>query len=811
MGGMDNTKHTAMSALTYTEQMQTAQQTVHGKKTSNFLLVANYNEEDVIINIHNCILTVKGYFEGLMPTYSPEHNDCEEKEPGVVHIGSWQFARDTHENTQDMRSVNSDGSINGQLDVKAAETQAIIKELELEVWVHWKHKPKCEVGKAFATQLTDEAQPYWLTAEQESAVQAHSKIRQIFDLCNSLHEEYKKQPKSKMLLKVSIQELYKGSIDFDVFMRNIQSVMNLPAKPARIEDDESSTSSHTDKKAIKSRFSLFPFVMGSSAHGVGAQGNSNALGESTHGKRGNMISFNLPGLGMGGGTRNDEDSSPLSNFLARTISGTGHANGVANGSGDAEGDDSTHKTGGMSVSSRLTQGAMTIGAAALSLPSSLAYSITHQARHSDSPVPAERSNTSANTGGTGSVGSGGSGNSGERSASNGKTAMSPLDTVLEEDDHDRSYTHVPFGASPINTNSSIESMSWDTETPIGMEDSKKFFGREYKKSEKRDATAAAEKPEKSALPNPDEFAPTVVSPQPMSPLSEASFTYADLKPTRRRHSSPRLGAKNSVRWSTGNLNDSQENMVGEELATIDEGNEQPSKRSKSGSVDTTSDADAGDTVDVAVPLTPPPTSRVKRLGSQDSDDDALFFDAQSPNELIRKASINFSEFSQDEIGPSPIPSASWLLPDTIGSAAGSAEGAQKNDIFSHTTPTGSPSGSPSATPRTPTQHDDGAGDNAAAESGDDAVSNLSNVSNGSAVSVDIAGINPMYTFSPATATLLASDAHMRDVHPLRRANSFGRKRPSADQAKFEAALSGLEGTNSNNTSARFFSPIGDAR
>jgi hypothetical protein len=32
-------------------------------------------------------------FDLLMPTYSFEHNDCEEDELGVVHIGSWQFAR----------------------------------------------------------------------------------------------------------------------------------------------------------------------------------------------------------------------------------------------------------------------------------------------------------------------------------------------------------------------------------------------------------------------------------------------------------------------------------------------------------------------------------------------------------------------------------------------------------------------------------------------------------------------------------------------------------------------------------------------
>ena len=727
----------------------------NSKKSANYLLVANYNEEDVIINLHNCILTVRGYFEGLMPTYIPEHNDCEEKEQNVIHIGPWQFARDATD-----RHNNYGQRINDQMDTKAAETQAIIKELELEVWVHWK-KPQQEHVPSFALQLNTKKRdldaPLWLTAEQEAAVQSHSNIRHIFELCNRLYEEYKRQPRSKYLLKVSIQELYKGGIDYDTFLKNTQPALTAgPSKPAAAADDDSVDSTNTARKsAMKSRFSLFPFVSSSlGIAGMGSNDNSSTHtgGASSNGKR-NIISFNLS-RGLGG--KNEEGktaeeketaapSSPVPGFTAPPNHGADEDPSAFNIVSD--------------ISSRFTAGAMNFGAAALALPSTL---LASSIARGHSPTPNGTATTKTNS-----------------------TAVAALIDGEEEKDAHAS-TRIPFGGSTLNTVFE-NSESWDTMeisgTPHGdLNNLNNLF-------------LTKEQRQKSKQPGPEPFMPTYAVSDTSSPTSSvshvshgedsSSFTYADLKPNR-RHSSPKLGTKNSVRWSTGNIAGPHDTSF-QELETIEEGlNERPSSKTRASIRRSTGSVPVEDGIASRNILSPTTrTSSARSITSSfDTDDEALFFDALSPTDAPND--------TFDALNESFTPMPSNDIDDFRATGVHTPD-----DLVLNSEHFRSSSGSPrdSLSPSSARLHEEpGAGE-------------TDEGSNDSTASSQIAFENPMLFsnhVSPGAATLLASNlSGGHTSHPLRRATSFGRPRLSLEgKQQGKTSFNGSERSDES-----FFSPI----
>jgi hypothetical protein len=219
-----------------------------------------------------------------------------------------------------------------------------------------------------------------------------------------------------------------------------------------------------------------------------------------------------------------------------------------------------------------------------------------------------------------------------------------------------------------------------------------------------------------------------------------------LKPTKKRPVSVRSNSRNTVRWSTGNLESNND------LDTIQEGPEEHLSRKKSSSMSEGSEA-------ASVPKEP--TSATRSLSGDETDDEALFFDALSPGNLEDndlKRFESFSEFAND--GPVRMTETPTLL--------GAFQTITTPAVLAST----APQPSPTAAPETPPEDVGDAADRRVAES-DEVASTTSQA--------DIAGINPMYTepqLPPGVTTfLLANSTTPNGVHPLyNRSNSFGRSR-----------------------------------
>ena len=347
------------------------------------------------------------------------------------------------------------------------------------------------------------------------------------------------------------------------------------------------------------------------------------------------------------------------------------------------------------MSERLTAGAMTIGAAALSLPSSLASSIRHPNRSgTNSPVPHPDSTDHKHSAAT--------------SALNDES-----DTNIDNDGFLAS-THVPFNLSPMNTVSSGYG-SW--------------------------ITNEASSPTKGTIegmfndPTVDDFVPTMEL-----PVSDTSFTYADLKPLKRR-SSPRMGSKNTVRWSTGSMG------LPDELETIEEGKEEQGSLKRNVALEEEPQTSVQQEEEETVRLRP-------YSSSEDTDDEAMYFDALSPGDADfdqqHDSFQRFSEFDNEQdrshrISFSPSTFAAFQSADQ-----GDVVDLVKTDEELHP----------------------------------DHVLDADEVeSTGSVASTsEVVGVNPMYaapplsrSTAPAVSTFLLGDSAADGVHPLfNRSISFGR-------------------------------------
>lgn len=216
------------------------------QRNYNYLLVANYNEEDVIINMFNCVHVLLGAYNSVIPTYNPEHSVCTEDDQGIIHIGPWQFA---HESSA---AYNCGQSADEQMDSSAEETQAIIKELELEKWVHSALHAGADTSAssgrdksaAESSSSSTAAAPHWLIAEQEAAVESHASVREIFQRTSQLLQEYTKSPRSKAIYKDAIDDLFKGRISYEEFLQVFEALRGS-------NDESSSTNSATLPSKLK--------------------------------------------------------------------------------------------------------------------------------------------------------------------------------------------------------------------------------------------------------------------------------------------------------------------------------------------------------------------------------------------------------------------------------------------------------------------------------------------------------------------------------------------------------------------------------
>jgi len=198
--------------------------TMNGK-ISPYILTANYDEEDVVINIHNCLHAILHNFDLFIPTDNSAHNDCIEDEMGIVHIGPWQFSNDNYDSNSNNNNLKNNGS---------NETEMIIKELELEHWVHGLKRSNNSNSNNYKTSSDRKTMnkstnvlPQWLLYEQELAMESHAMIRDIYDETKRINETYKKNVGQRIMIKNQIDRLFQGRIDYIEFCKEIKVLQDL--------------------------------------------------------------------------------------------------------------------------------------------------------------------------------------------------------------------------------------------------------------------------------------------------------------------------------------------------------------------------------------------------------------------------------------------------------------------------------------------------------------------------------------------------------------------------------------------------------
>lgn len=207
---------------------------------SLYTLEGGYHEEDMLINISNCINTLLGNFLRLLPMQGNRRGDCEEDEFGIVHIGAWQFAKESSLNEQIDRSVTSDPGYSTE------EIYNVINELEKEQWmfgVASRASGSSDVNEAIISI------PKWLREEQLAAIKSHANVADVFTY---LEENYQQLAK-RVYTKAAVEQLMRGIVSFEEF-KEVISGKN------QHEDNDSITDSKCEVKKKKKKMSLLSLV-----------------------------------------------------------------------------------------------------------------------------------------------------------------------------------------------------------------------------------------------------------------------------------------------------------------------------------------------------------------------------------------------------------------------------------------------------------------------------------------------------------------------------------------------------------------------
>lgn len=178
-------------------------------EASSHHLVASYQEEDVLVNLYNCLHALLGHFVPLIATTSGVADACVEDEYGVRHIGPWQFAAKKRGGAEEEDGGDSSGEAK----------RALIRELELERWVY----PHTTTSSGAQQQR---CLPAWLGREEDSAMACHAAVRDLYSRCKAMEREILHPPggaRPKNYLRIPIESLFKGNITAEEFEAAVQS------------------------------------------------------------------------------------------------------------------------------------------------------------------------------------------------------------------------------------------------------------------------------------------------------------------------------------------------------------------------------------------------------------------------------------------------------------------------------------------------------------------------------------------------------------------------------------------------------------
>lgn len=192
------------------------------QSVSTFSIMADYQYEDIMCILYNCILTITGSSEDFKFT-STYNTEFEEDDMGIIHIGPWQFT--------------APGASDGLLGMKgeAADderllSQELFKEIETTDWLI---APKW-------TQLTNRGQvsltpgkqptnlPLWLVDECKKAIHAHKQLKAIEELLN--------HPQGGAKYKQFANSLRRGSISLEEYKELVHSHEKLTAEDPTVHN-----------------------------------------------------------------------------------------------------------------------------------------------------------------------------------------------------------------------------------------------------------------------------------------------------------------------------------------------------------------------------------------------------------------------------------------------------------------------------------------------------------------------------------------------------------------------------------------------
>eukprot|EP01038_Epipyxis_sp_PR26KG_P006870 gene6870-9407_t len=175
---------------------------------SGYTLDGNYQEEEVLINLLNCInvAMINNYNSNidLMPLQYAK-KDCEEFEDGVYQIGPWQYLRTQLEDSNLTQNDNNDLN------------QKLIEELDSEEWANFYDETAYEPNEQALT-LNN---PSWLIEEQRVAIKSHAQVAEMAHRCKLLKSKYSANNRSNVsdAFQWTYSDFMNGLITFEELLK----------------------------------------------------------------------------------------------------------------------------------------------------------------------------------------------------------------------------------------------------------------------------------------------------------------------------------------------------------------------------------------------------------------------------------------------------------------------------------------------------------------------------------------------------------------------------------------------------------------
>jgi hypothetical protein len=204
---------------------------------NELVIFCDYRQEEILITLSNCINTLLGSYDGILPC--PSHMDVfEEDEDGLVKIGPWEYSRDFTEDSgvglaSDLETVIIKNKLNKSSWMYSIENNNNDDDISMNSGSIG-GESRSYGGNSLPKDKKKAIVPEWLRDERDICINSHNELLEIYieiENCLETHrlrlleDNYGDEREDDAGRMIIIEQLQNGSISYATYQKERMAII----------------------------------------------------------------------------------------------------------------------------------------------------------------------------------------------------------------------------------------------------------------------------------------------------------------------------------------------------------------------------------------------------------------------------------------------------------------------------------------------------------------------------------------------------------------------------------------------------------